>query len=590
LQKSKEIQGLRAISVLLVLFYHVDWIPGGYVGVDIFYVISGYLITQIIINDEDFSFKKFYSRRAKRLLPAAYLVLFMSALAFWLIAPALSRVQFSKDLFSSTWYISNYNFAFWQNDYQNLGAEPSPLIHYWSLAVEEQFYLFWPLLLMTFRRWRRSTILLITISSFLLSLILLQYLPIWSFYSLPTRAFELGIGAVIAIYNVSFRSRTLSLLGLLAILYASFWFDANTAFPGFPALIPTLAAALIVANRSRNFLLAHRFSQLLGDRSYSIYLWHWPILIFPTLTLGRTLELREKVIALLATIFLAHFSYKFVEDPIRRSNFTPAQILQGIVLVGMVLSLISLAFYLSGKSVAQSKAIIDIRQQPAIYEDGCQLDKQEILPDAKCVYGDTMSQRSIVLTGDSHAAQWFPAIDNWARTRDYKLIVMTKSSCPASILPLKDRGAFKAKACNLFRANAVKEINKIKPELVIVGSAENHKEVPRSAYNLLPNLNFPGAKILILKDTPWPNRDIPVCLSGNPSGEKCATKPPIGIEYSGRDTFDPIPYLCTDGSCPARLGKDKEIVVYRDHSHISVAMALDLADELGLKLDEVMAR
>jgi peptidoglycan/LPS O-acetylase OafA/YrhL len=146
LVRSKQIQGLRAVAVILVLLFHAGWLPGGYIGVDVFYVISGYLITNLIVSDQSFSFANFYARRAKRLLPSAYLVLLVTALVFWLIAPSISRIQFAKDLVASTWYLSNISFAFWQNDYQNLGAEPSVLIHYWSLAVEEQFYLIWLLL------------------------------------------------------------------------------------------------------------------------------------------------------------------------------------------------------------------------------------------------------------------------------------------------------------------------------------------------------------------------------------------------------------------------------------------------------------
>jgi len=148
--RSKEIQGLRALAVTLVLLFHAGWLPGGYIGVDVFYVISGFLITSIIINDGDFSFKKFYLRRAKRLLPAAFLVLAATSLAYWFIAPSGARADFAKELLAGTWYLSNYFFAYWANDYQNLGAEPSPLVHFWSLAVEEQFYIFWPLLLIIF--------------------------------------------------------------------------------------------------------------------------------------------------------------------------------------------------------------------------------------------------------------------------------------------------------------------------------------------------------------------------------------------------------------------------------------------------------
>ncbi|MEY4692968.1 MAG: hypothetical protein RL437_248, partial [Actinomycetota bacterium] len=197
--RSKEIQGLRALAVTLVLLFHAGWLPGGYIGVDVFYVISGFLITSIIINDQNFSFKKFYLRRAKRLLPAAFLVLAATSLAYWFIAPTGARAQFAKELLAGTWYLSNYFLAYWENDYQNLGAAPSPLVHFWSLAVEEQFYIFWPLLLMIFKKNRKHLVIALTLGSFLFSIYLIDVDPIFAFYSLPTRAFELGLGALVAL-------------------------------------------------------------------------------------------------------------------------------------------------------------------------------------------------------------------------------------------------------------------------------------------------------------------------------------------------------------------------------------------------------
>lgn len=590
MQKSKEIQGLRALSVLLVLFYHLDWLPGGFIGVDVFYVISGFLITTIIINDSEFSFTKFYAKRAKRLLPAAYLVLLVTAIAFLFIAPTLSRTQFAKDLFASTWYFSNYNFAFWQNDYQNLGNSPSPLIHYWSLAVEEQFYLLWPLLLMSFAKFRRSMVLVTTLVSFSLSLIALNLWPIWSFYSLPTRAFELAIGAALAIFRISFASKVLSYLGISLIALGSLMFDSGTAFPGIPALIPTIAAGLIITNRVSNPLLSLSISQKLGDWSYSIYLWHWPLIALPNIALNRDLRGFEKSALLLTAIFIGFLSYRLVENPIRMRSMSPARVFKYTLLFGAFLSVIAILIFASGRSVETNSSIQEMRKQPIIYADGCQLDKRETTPNPKCVYGDPQATRSVVLVGDSHAAQWFPAIDQWARQKGFRLVVMTKSSCPASALPLPDRGNFNAAICDSFRTNAFDQINRLAPELVIAGSAENHKNIAANSYNVFPTLNYPDAKLLILRDTPWPNKDIPTCLSKDPSGTMCTSKAPTRINYPGRDTFDPIPLLCKAGICPARLGMFNELVAYRDHSHISVALALDLADELGAKLDEVVAR
>lgn len=581
--KSSQIQGLRAVAVLLVLAFHADWLPGGYIGVDVFYVISGFLITNLIINDSNFSLKNFYIRRAKRLLPVSYLVLIVTATIFWFVAPTLSLVQFSRDLFSSTWYFSNINFAFWQNDYQNLGASPSPLIHYWSLAVEEQFYLFWPLLLLLFAKRRKSLVVDLSLSSLFLSILLISFAPIWSFYLLPTRAFELGIGAFLAIYKLRIN---LPNIGISLIAVAAMIFDASSNFPGIPALLPTVGAALVVTATSNNWLLNNPLSQRIGDWSYSIYLWHWPILILPTIALERELTNVEKISALLFTILAAAITFRFCEDPIRKLDMNSAIDVRKLgiffLLATVTLSVLSFLMYKAGQKHEEKFDLKTVRMQPRIYEDGCQLDKRATRPNLKCVYGKVNAEKTIVLLGDSHAAQWFPAIDKWAKQRGFRLIVMTKSSCPASNIPLRDDGAFKASICQEFRKSATKEINRINPALVIMGSAENHKDIERESYRNLPDVN---AKILVLIDTPWPNRDIPTCVADG--SRKCDISRPVPIEYPGQESFDPISLLCQSTTCAATVDG---VIAYRDHSHISVQMALKLYPALAQKLDSIVAR
>ena len=589
--RSKQIQGLRAVAVILVLLFHADWLPGGYIGVDVFYVISGYLITNLIVSDQNFSFANFYARRAKRLLPSAYLVLLVTALFFWLIAPSISRIQFAKDLVASTWYISNISFAFWQNDYQNLGAEPSVLIHYWSLAVEEQFYLIWPLLVIVFRRHLKLMVFSIFVGSFALSLFALESFPIWAFYSLPTRAFELAIGAFLAL-SVSANPMRIDksapsivswiLIGL--IVASSVFFDAETAFPGFPALVPTLGAAGLILLNSKNSILENWVFQKLGDWSYSIYLWHWPLLILPTMYLDRELTTFEKILVLAICILLGAITYKYYENPIRRKNLKPSKIFGYTLISALTLSAVAFSINKSGDQAAAAMNLNEIRKQPIIYDEGCQLDKRISKPKKDCIYGDIDSTKSVVLLGDSHAAQWFPAVDKWAVERGYRLIVMTKSSCPAANLSLRDVGGFKSKICNQFREAAIKQINILNPALLIVGSSENHKYVGKEDYLKLPQTN---SEMLVLQDTPWPNRDIPTCLAKESESERCATTRPAQISYPNFMTFDPIPLLCDKASCPAVID---DVVVYRDHSHISVAMALKLYEDLANKLDMVVAR
>jgi peptidoglycan/LPS O-acetylase OafA/YrhL len=201
-----QIQALRAVAATLVVLFHAKLAPGGFIGVDIFYVISGYLITGIIVKEITlsgaFNYRNFFLRRAKRLLPASISVLILTAIGAWLFLPPTIRSSLGQDIFAASIYISNYLFAWWQNDYQNLNATPSPVIHYWSLAVEEQFYLLWPLIIFTLWKIGRQRlvfrgVLAITLASFLFSVYLTNAAPIWAFYSLPTRAWELGVGALL---------------------------------------------------------------------------------------------------------------------------------------------------------------------------------------------------------------------------------------------------------------------------------------------------------------------------------------------------------------------------------------------------------
>jgi peptidoglycan/LPS O-acetylase OafA/YrhL len=324
--KILEIQGLRALAAILVLIFHARFIPGGFIGVDIFYVISGFLITGLLLKEVNstgrISLKAFYLRRSKRLLPASFLVLFVTALFAWLVLPSISRGSIGRDLIGTTFYISNYLFAWWQNDYQNLNATPSPFIHYWSLAVEEQFYIFWPLFIVALAKFKSARKFLIgfsavTLVSFALGVWLTIIAPIWAFYSLPTRAWELSVGALIALSPALRRkSRFLAIFGVVAVGASALWFSESTAFPGTYALLPVLGTAALLSSigawpKPLKWLATNRLSIWLGKISYPLYLWHWPVLVLPISLLARDLTISERIIALLATILLADLTNKY---------------------------------------------------------------------------------------------------------------------------------------------------------------------------------------------------------------------------------------------------------------------------------------
>jgi hypothetical protein len=395
-----------------------------------------------------------------------------------------------------------------------------------------------------------------------------QRAPIFAFYSLPTRAFELGCGALLAIFI--FRTQA-AWFGIALIAAGASLYNSQTVFPALPALLPIIGAVAILTSTVSNPLLRNQIAQKVGDWSYSIYLWHWPLLVIPTLYLQRALTNCEKLLAITICFGLAALTYRYVENPLRKAHLSGSVVLAGALAGGLLLS--GSAYALQRGSTETSIA------QPQIYSDGCQLDKQAIAPKASCLYGDKKSDKSVVLFGDSHAAQWFPALNIWAKARRYKLVVMTKSSCPALPLPLKDNGAFKAKNCNQFRVNALKAIAKLNPSLVIAGNFEHYVGISQEDYAKNPNFNF---KYLLLRDTPWPNRDIPTCLTTHAS---CDSKLPIEIPYSTKNIFNPIPLLC-NSKCPAVVDG---LMAYRDQTHISVAMAEHLEGALARQLDALVA-
>ena len=611
-KKIGEIQGLRALAATLVLLFHARYIPGGFVGVDIFYVISGFLITGLLVKElkgtGTISLKAFYLRRSKRLLPASFLVLFVTAIFAWLVLPPISRGSIGRDLIASTLYISNYLFAFWQNDYQNLNATPSPFIHYWSLAVEEQFYIFWPLLILaiakmrTKRKFLRSFTLVATIS-FALGVWLTQVAPIWAFYSLPTRAWELALGALIAIVPNTSTSkfargklpkRVFSIIGLSLLGYSIIAFNERTAFPGLWAAIPVIGTALLLFSVGSwpaflRYLATNPISLWLGKISYPLYLWHWPILVLPIALFGRELTDLERIVALLITVLLADLTHRFVESPIQVKNFSPRQIVKGVVAsmlisaalgAGLVATTTS-AILVDGKRVT----LASIEARPTPYDDGCHLNYHESVS-PECNFGDLHSDATVVLYGDSHAVQWFPALQKLALEKSFKLITLTKSACPSIEVERASVGAFQMSNCASWRASAIERIKEAKPDLIILSSFEHFVPAgdPRNviqwwqagsmkSYEILEPL---APKIIYILDTPLPERNIPSCLAST-SADQCRANPDQGLEQVANfEIIDPRPWLC-EVECSAIVRGN---VAYRDASHISVASSLELSEKL----------
>ena len=605
-----QIQGLRAVAAILVTVFHARLVPGGFIGVDIFYVISGYLITGLILREIEktgtLDLISFYQRRIKRLLPTSVFVLFVTAIFAWILFPPITRDALGRDLFAAAAYISNYLFAWWENDYQNLNATPSPFIHYWSLAVEEQFYLVWPLFILFLARYGKKVIFagiaITTLLSLLFSIYLTQVAPIWAFYSLPTRAWELGFGALLLFLpETKKKIRILPWLGFFGIAISSFNFNENTAFPGKNALVPVLATVFLMASIKYwpplfNDLANSRLSQWLGAISYPLYLWHWPALVLPSSALGRPLRFSERFLCILLAIVLAHYTSKYVEEPLRHKNLAPRTIYKGAayttavsLVAGVLISFTSSSIITTKGEVAYQFDLVKVMERPGVYGDGCHVNYGET-KSGYCTYGDKESSNTIVLYGDSHAAQWFPTLEKMAKKRGFKLVSLTKSACPAVDAKRPDQGAFKQVHCTKWRENSIKRIAEIQPLAVITSSFQyftpDNSSISRAQWwndgqrKLLKGLRGSTNNLIYISDTPRPLRDIPNCLASRDSKVCDSTERSRVSVIPGFDVINPNPWLCSS-YCPAIVDGT---VAYRDASHISVDMALKLLPKLEAAL------
>lgn len=478
-----DIDGLRAVAVLSVLLFHakIPGFDGGFVGVDIFFVISGFLITSIIRGDQAkdrFSFVKFYERRVRRIMPALYVVTTVTIIAscFVLLPSDLSGAAYSA--IASMLFVSNI--YFWRTGGYFAGvSEEKPLLHTWSLSVEEQFYLIFPIILfLTFRYARSKEAIVIWVllaASFLASVFgiyINKETP--TFYLLPTRAWELMVGAVLALKMVPalperWRSPT-ALAGLVLILVPVVLFDSKTPFPGMAALPPVLGAAFLIhagvgGTTIASPLLTAKPVVWIGLFSYSLYLWHWPILVLSRYYLVRELTLVEAIAAIGLAFALAYLSWRFVEQPFRRANLKTFALFGGAGAMGAAIVVGSAAVVVNDGFPQRFSAEV-----ARINETNGRLFKcpvTQYVPFGRYVAcpfkadGATgPASSNLIVWGDSHAQMYVPAIR--ARLSDeHSGRLVSVNGCP----PLTDRSSNRT-CLNINKSNA-EEILK-SPDQVIV--------------------------------------------------------------------------------------------------------------------------
>lgn len=580
-----DIDGLRAVAVIPVILFHggVKYVSGGFVGVDIFFVISGFLIGNIIyteINDSRFSLLSFYNRRIRRIFPMLFVIqIFCTIGAFiWFLPNQL--LTFGKSLLFTSAFASNI--WFWsQAGYFAAPSELMPLLHTWSLAVEEQFYIFFPLLLLLVSSNRRLlfySILAILGLSFALCVYLTARSPGVAFFLIPTRAWELLAGSALAIIpcpdNLRLK-RALPPLGLAMILYAIVAFDQFTPFPGAAAALPVLGATMIIYGAERSIvgaILSKPALVLVGRMSYSLYLWHWPIFVF--LKQARAdVEFTLPVLAFGVglTFLLSYFSWKYIETPCRKAPVEPS-IVFGAAISATLFAISPALLALAGHGFPQrftAEALSFTKTAYSEQGEAC-LAKSARDPASLCSIGS--GPASFLLWGDLHSGAILPAVQLSAVKAGRSGIFAGFNSCPPLLTEAKYLRGSDKDNCRKRTSLMIDLIGKNDRIKTIIMTAfwakyaigdEDLRTVVSAA---------PGKEIVILDDLPTPGFDVPWVLGLKGGISKPISPPDEPAAFKSARTWPNVRVirlseaLCDESSCaPTRDGK----ALYSDGNHVS---------------------
>ncbi|MFT3662328.1 MAG: acyltransferase family protein [Gordonia sp. (in: high G+C Gram-positive bacteria)] len=650
-----DIEGLRAIAVVLVLLWHagVSFLPGGFAGVDVFFVVSGFLMTQILMRDHTargtIRIGHFYARRARRLVPAAAAVLVVTALSAYLVLPQARWHSIGIDVAAASAYLVNWVLARRAVDYLASDAAASPVQHFWSLSVEEQFYLAFPLVivavgLLGVRRARMSSrrvfgVLLGTVFTISLawSIHLSATAPDRAYFVTTTRLWELALGGLVALglARAGRVGRTAAAvmcwLGLVTIGVFAVAGFTSLAFPGWIALLPALGTASMLAfgpaAGSSGPVVVLRWAPVrwVGRCSYSLYLWHWPVLVIGgyLITDGlRDVTVAEGLALVGFSVIPAALSLYLIEDPARRSARLRATSGRGIALaaaaVAAGLAVGSLLVVSSPRTTpiadpghyrqidAPGAAVLDDDRTP-------QAGASSVFPDPVTAQGDffdcptapsggpgvvecivTEGAKKVIVVGDSHAQQWIPALIRLAADRDWAVTAYLYDACPFVTGPLTWDGRPYTE-CMQWNADVRERIVTDDPDLVVAGFLTGvTDETPESLRQGFAPIVDAGIPLAVIRDTPLPGFNVAECVSTHrDSPETCARLRTETADPQGRDqmavarsmpgvtAIDLTDAICPGTRCAPVVGG---VLVYRDTNHLSGTYAATLAPRLGAEL------
>lgn len=561
-----DIQGLRTVAVLAVISDHLLGYPlGGFVGVDVFFVISGFLITGLLLREQEqnarISFTGFYRRRIKRIIPAALIVIAATIILSWTVFRQARAESITWDGLYAVIFGANWHYAAAGTDYMQAGGPVSPLQHFWSLAVEEQFYVFWPWLIVLVMgvlasRLRLSTAAarrllagvfgLVIVASFAFAMWETATMPTIAYFSTVSRTWELAVGALLAVTAGSLPALSLTMrtllgyAGLAGIIWSIVFITPDMAFPGPWAAVPVVSTALVIAAGAKGkqpylYPLTNRVSNYIGNISYSLYLWHFPVIIFMGAVLPQG-NLIEWTLMVLGMVALSIASYHFLEDPIRKSSWLePAARTRRKrrssrvdrssqrAAMGVLVTVAALVVILAMTSTGTEQSPAAQREAASVAVQGAasevspdtaagrlsaeieaasastswpelspSLDELEFVPEwtvdkcmnvsdanvSGCLYGDPAGTQTAVVIGDSVAISWMPGLRESLGKAGWKIQLLTKEQCPAIELQVErsDNKAGFAEECIAHQQWALAKIAEMKPDMVIISSALNTRD------------------------------------------------------------------------------------------------------------------